>query len=145
MSKPSPTRLSLDHARKRLGWVACVVEKWNAFAKIRQDLWGFDILAIRPDRQGVTGIQASSGSHHAHRQKKLAAHPALRRFLAAGNSAEVWTWTLREGRWTLRRSQLRAEDLAPIDLTPRPPRRRKHRGLFDAIKTPEGARDDAQP
>ncbi|HVS37410.1 MAG TPA: hypothetical protein VMS17_17745 [Gemmataceae bacterium] len=143
MSKPSPTKLSLDHARKRLGWTAAVVEKWNAFAKIRQDLWGFDILAIRPDRPGVTGIQASTGAHHARRAKKLAATPALRRFLAAGNAAEVWTWTLRSGRWELRRSELRAEDLAPVDLTPKPPRCRKHRGLFDAIATPDGGKAHA--
>jgi hypothetical protein len=37
----SPTARSLQHL-KSLGAYARVVEKWNAFAKIRQDLFGAD-------------------------------------------------------------------------------------------------------
>ena len=35
----SPTQRSLQHCRKN-GWIAGVVEKWNQYARIRQDLFG---------------------------------------------------------------------------------------------------------
>ena len=37
----SPTQRSLHHL-KALGYQARTVERWNAFAKIRQDVWGAD-------------------------------------------------------------------------------------------------------
>ena len=41
----SPTQRSLAML-KRLGYAACVVERWNQYAKVRQDALGFiDILA----------------------------------------------------------------------------------------------------
>ena len=43
----SPTQRSLAHL-KALGYQARVVEKWNPFAKVRQDLFGGDVLALKP-------------------------------------------------------------------------------------------------
>lgn len=51
----SPAQRSLA-ALKQLGYRAKVVEKWNPFAKIRQDLFGGDILAL-PLRQRAFAFQ----------------------------------------------------------------------------------------
>ena len=43
----SPTQRTLKRMRDSGDYVLVqVVEKWNAFARIRQDLWNFDILGI---------------------------------------------------------------------------------------------------
>lgn len=42
----SPTARSLAHLRE-LGCRVKVVEKWNPFAKVRQDLFGGDLLALK--------------------------------------------------------------------------------------------------
>ena len=42
----SPTQLSLKKLREE-GYTVAVVEHWNSFARIRQDLFGFiDLLAL---------------------------------------------------------------------------------------------------
>lgn len=44
---PSPSARSLKHLREQ-GWQVAMVEKWNSYAKIRQDVWGFaDALGCR--------------------------------------------------------------------------------------------------
>ena len=43
----SPTQLSLKKLREE-GYIVAVVEHWNSFARIRQDLFGFiDLLALK--------------------------------------------------------------------------------------------------
>ena len=45
----SPTQLSLKLMKER-GYLCQIVERWNAFAKIRQDLFGFvDVLCVSKD------------------------------------------------------------------------------------------------
>jgi len=47
MAKTSPTQRSLKILRDE-GYLCAIVEHWNPFARIRQDLYGFvDILAIK--------------------------------------------------------------------------------------------------
>lgn len=42
------------------GYTVAKVERWNPWARIRQDLFGFaDILAIRADRTGVLAVQTT--------------------------------------------------------------------------------------
>lgn len=36
----SPSSRSLKHLREK-GWQVAMVEKWNPYARIRQDVWGF--------------------------------------------------------------------------------------------------------
>jgi hypothetical protein len=55
-----------------LGYPARVVEKWNTFAKVRQDLFGGDLLALKSVAP-VLVVQATTGANHAHRRRKLAA------------------------------------------------------------------------
>lgn len=87
----SPTARTLRYCREELGWVVQVVEKWNPYARIRQDLFGcIDIVAIAGD--AIVGIQATSDANHASRVTKAMQEPRLRAWLAAGALFEVWSW-----------------------------------------------------
>lgn len=105
----SPTERSMRECR-RLGWHVQVVERWNPYARIRQDLFGcIDLIAIAGDK--LIGIQATSGANHAARVTKAAAEPRLRAWLAAGGLFEVWSWSKRARResgknWHVRREEL---------------------------------------
>jgi hypothetical protein len=69
----SPTARTLAECKKR-GWTVQVVEKWNAFAKVRVDLFGFiDLVAM--DGKCIYGIQSTSGSNLSARLKKIGAEP----------------------------------------------------------------------
>jgi hypothetical protein len=64
---------------RREGYVAQVTERWNAFARVRQDLFRcIDVLAIHPDQQGALGVQATTRANQAARLTKALAQPALR-------------------------------------------------------------------
>lgn len=105
----SPTQRSLAHL-KELGYQAKVVERWNSFAKIRQDLFGGDLLALKPG-EPVLIIQATTGSHHAARREKLEAAGFITLWTSAGAVLEIWSWAKQgpQGKrkaWTLRREAL---------------------------------------
>jgi len=94
MSKATPTSRTLDALRKS-GWTVATVERWNAFAKIRQDLFGgIDILGIRPGE--TLGVQATTKSNTSARVKKLLAEPRMKTWLEAGNLLEIWGWDGKE-------------------------------------------------
>lgn len=102
----SPTQRTLAECRKR-GWLAQVVERWNPYARIRQDLFGFgDVIAL--DRcPGALLIQATSGANAAARLAKIQEKDEARQWLEAGNRIAVWAWAKRGARgkrklWTLR-------------------------------------------
>ena len=64
----SPTQLSLKKLRQE-GYTVAIVEHWNAFARIRQDLFGFiDLLALK-DKE-VLAVQTTSASNMSARAKK---------------------------------------------------------------------------
>ena len=71
MAKTSPTQRTLKRMRESGDYVLVqIVEKWNAFARIRQDLWNFDILGI--SKTGEThAIQVTSYSNMNARIKKI--------------------------------------------------------------------------
>lgn len=106
----TPTQLTLRECRRRL-WPAAVVEKWNPFARIRQDLFGgIDIVALG-DQQGALGIQATSDSNVAARVAKLRAlvdtpGSGLREWVEHENELQVWGWKKVKNRWHVRRIQL---------------------------------------
>jgi hypothetical protein len=105
----SPTARSLQHLRE-LGYQAKVVEKWNPFAKIRQDLFGGDLLALKAG-EPVLIIQATSGSNHAARRTKLEEEGFVALWKGAGAVLEVWSWAKQGPRgrrkvWQVRREAL---------------------------------------
>jgi hypothetical protein len=67
----TPTQRTLAHLRKQ-GMTVAVVEHWNAFARVRQDLFGVvDVLALSASGETVA-VQATSLSNVAKRITKIA-------------------------------------------------------------------------
>jgi hypothetical protein len=100
MSSKSPTQRSLEYLREQ-GYHCEIVEKWNPWRRIRQDLWGWcDILAIRRDE--VLAVQVTS-SGVAARIKKIQESDTVLRVREAGIRVEVHGWTKRaNGKYALR-------------------------------------------
>lgn len=116
MAKTSPTSRTLQEL-KRLGFAAQVVERWNAFAKKRIDLFGIiDVVAIKPG-VGIIGIQATSGTNHAARRTKSLAEPRLRLWLESGGRFEVWSWAKQGARGARKLWELRREEITVAMLT----------------------------
>lgn len=90
----SPTQLSLAALRAE-GYTAQVVERWNPYARIRQDLFGFvDIVAIRDGE--TLGVQTTSASCMSARVRKIADAEHLAVVRAAGWRIEVHGWRKRK-------------------------------------------------
>ncbi len=89
----SPTQRSLAHFRK-IGWIVQVTERWNPFAHIRQDLFGFcDILCIRPGE--IMAVQATSSANVAARIAKIKGEPRAEAWIRAGGTIVVIGWAKR--------------------------------------------------
>lgn len=87
----SPTQRSLAYM-KDLGFTCAVVEHWNSFARIRQDMFGvIDVVCLMPG-VGVVGVQTTSGSNLAARRTKSLAEPRLRTWLESGGRFELHGW-----------------------------------------------------
>lgn len=103
----TPTARTLAYLRGDLGMQAEVVERWNAHAKIRQDLFGFaDVLAASEDR-GILAVQATSTPNVSARIHKIRDEPRVYPWLAAGGRVWVIGWAKRGARgkrklWTPR-------------------------------------------
>ena len=92
MAKTSPTSRTLNLLRTK-GYTCQVVEKFNAWVKIRIDLFNFiDICAIKSGENGVLGIQATSGSNTSARIKKIKDNPTAKLWLETGNQIWVIGW-----------------------------------------------------
>jgi hypothetical protein len=106
----TPTQRCLALLRRE-GFAEAVVERRLPRCGVTVDAFGlFDLLAVRADVRGVGGVQATGGTNHAGRVRKLLGNATLSTWLAAGNRAEVWSWTKRRRRWTCRRQRLDAAD-----------------------------------
>lgn len=124
--RDSPTQRTLKLLREE-GWTAAVVEKWNPYARIRQDLWGVDVLAIESGgvfvKRNLLAVQACAGSSHAARRAKLCGNPDVRKLMEAGVTVEVWSWSQKMHRNAdgskakVKRWQCRRDRLAFADLT----------------------------
>ena len=98
----SPTQRSLKVMRDR-GYTVAVVEHWNQWARIRQDLFGFiDLLCLGEDGQ-VVAVQTTSASNVSARVTKISEHPNLAVVRRAGWRIVVQGWRkAANGKWTLR-------------------------------------------
>jgi hypothetical protein len=86
----SPTSRSLELLRSR-GYRCAVVERFNPYARIRQDLFGIvDILAIRTGE--TLAVQTTSGSHVSDRVTKIAECDAIGDIRKAGWRVHVHGW-----------------------------------------------------
>lgn len=112
----SPTQRSLALLRER-GYTAAVVERWNAFARVRQDLFGFvDIVAVKAGEQGVVAVQSTSADNLAARRTKIATEQRARVWLAAGNRIVLHGWRKGGSRGTRKRWQVNEENVRSEDL-----------------------------
>ena len=101
----SPTQRSLKYLRDQ-GYTVAITEKWNSYAKVRQDLFGFiDMIAIK---DGVTlAIQTTSSSTFSARIKKIEEHENLPAVLAAGWQVTVHGWRKNsKGKWVVREGEV---------------------------------------
>ncbi len=109
----SPTQRSLSELRA-MGAVAQIVERWNQWAKVRQDLFGcIDIVAIVG--ANIVGIQATSRDNHAARRTKMLAEPRAKAWLDAGGVLEIWSWGKMGGRGEMKRWQCWKEAITVED------------------------------
>ena len=131
--------------------MAAVVEHWNSFTKIRQDLFGWiDIVAAHPNHPGILAVQTTTGANAAARVQKAKGNGALVAWLLAGGRLAVYAWSKHKqiksdgtrGRrdvWTLREIPVGLEELNESSfLSPGLSPVRASRG--EAAITPEVAR-----
>lgn len=91
---------SLAHLRK-LGYVAGVVERWNAHAGVRQDLFGFiDIVACKPGE--VLFVQTTSAAGIRDHIEKVMRHDNYAAVKASGARIVIHGWSKMANRWHLR-------------------------------------------
>lgn len=103
----SPTKRSLAKLRAA-GWLVAIVERWNPYARVRQDLFGFaDLLAMKGNT--IMAVQTTSGDHVANRVSKILGTQAAALWLEspsrtivvhgwrkAGQRGKRKTWQCRE-------------------------------------------------
>jgi hypothetical protein len=97
----SPTQRSLKLMRDQ-GYLCEITERWNPFAKIRQDLFNFvDILCIKDGK--TVAVQTTSYGNMSARIKKikdLETYPIVR---SSGWEVVVHGWKKdKSGRWVVR-------------------------------------------
>ena len=86
----SPTQLSLKLLRDQ-GYTVAIVEHWNAFARIRQDLFGFiDILALKGKE--VLAVQTTTASNMSARVIKISNNEYVGAVRDAGWTIHVHGW-----------------------------------------------------
>jgi len=119
-TRNSPTKRALADLRK-LGFTAHVVERWNPFAHIRQDMFGVvDIVSMR-EGFGILAVQATDSTSHSKRREKALAEPRLRTWLLSGGRFEIWSYGLKGKAGVRKLYQLRREEVKLEDLPPAPP------------------------
>jgi hypothetical protein len=95
------TKLSLAHMRKQ-GCVAAVVERWNAHAKVKNDLFGIiDVLCLAPDGTTI-GVQCTSRDHVADRVAKIGDSEHIVALRRCNWKLVVHGWDKHGARWRLR-------------------------------------------
>lgn len=86
----TPTQRSLELLRAE-NWTVAIVEHFNKWAGVRQDLFGvFDLLAL--NGRDTLGVQVTSASNVAARQKKIDTADTLPALLHAGWRIQVHGW-----------------------------------------------------
>lgn len=87
----SPTQRTIKRFKEE-GYTVWIVEKWNHWAKIRQDLFGFiDILAMKQG-EPLIGIQTCVTGDMSTREKKIMDSPNYPIWLSTGCRLVIIGW-----------------------------------------------------
>lgn len=126
--KVSPAQRSLKKLRAE-GWLCAITERWNQFAKVRQDLFGFiDVLAIRGDQ--MLAIQTTSGANVAARIAKIRSLATATEWLKSpSRMIVVHGW-----RKTGARGKRKTWDCREVPVLSEPESKREQ--ILDAVLTP---------
>ena len=109
--KTSPTQRSLKLLRAG-GYSAAVVEHWNPFAHIRQDLFNWiDIVACHPTPPGILGVQTTTRANMNARLLKARENVHLKNWIGAGGRLLIHGWVKRGARWECSDREIAWEDL----------------------------------
>lgn len=89
------------------GYTCAIVEHWNSFAKIRQDLFGFvDVLCLGDGE--IIGVQTTSRSNMSARAKKIREHENLLPVLDSGMRVLIQGWEKnKSNRWEVKESEIK--------------------------------------
>lgn len=94
------------------GHFAAVVERWNPFANVRQDLFGWvDIVAVHPKIPGILGVQTTTYKNLSARLAKAAGNEALVAWVLAAGRLEAHGWVKRKGHWQCEKRAITVEHL----------------------------------
>ena len=97
MMATSPTQLSLKKLRAD-GYLVAITERWNAFAKIRQDMFGFiDLLAVKEGE--ILAVQTTSASNMSARAKKIADSENIGMIRKSGIKVHIHGWVKNGRKW----------------------------------------------
>lgn len=111
----SPTQRTLRWLREQ-GYTAAVVEHWNQYAHVRQDLFGFaDVVALHPDHRGVLAVQCTTGANTGARTHKLGQLSPVELWIATGNRVWVVGWRQVGPRGKRKRWEPKVIDLSTPD------------------------------
>lgn len=96
----SPTQLTLKKLKSEGYTTVQIVERWNAFARVRQDL--FQIIDVLAVKDGETiGIQVTSKSNLAARIRKISDSEHINNLRDANWTILVHGWYKENNRWKL--------------------------------------------
>lgn len=117
----SPTQRTLALLRKG-GWpLVAITERWNSFAKCRNDLYGFiDVLACKGDL--TLAVQTTTGDNVSHRFDRMRYLPAVVHWLQSpSRHLVIHGWSKRGERgkrktWTCRVVRLRLSGTGALEV-----------------------------
>ena len=99
--KKSKKTSPLQRSKKLLeseGYTVAIVERWNPWAKVRQDLFGIiDLLAIKPGR--TLGVQVTTLSHKQPHIDKIKTSPYFPTLQQAGWTIVLHSWRELKDGW----------------------------------------------
>ena len=98
---------------KERGYKCEITERWNPFARIRQDLYGFiDVLCLGDGE--VVGVQTTSYSNMSARVKKIREHENFAAVNRAGIRILVQGWHKKGARWEVREVEVIPQNCAAL-------------------------------
>lgn len=104
----TPTQRSLAWLR-RAGYICAIVEHWNPFARIRQDLFGFADLIAFKTHMPILLVQTTGDGHLQDRVKKILANPIAKAWIESGHEIRVESWGKRGDRGKQKRWEVQQE------------------------------------